>query len=204
MTDSYPPAPWHMVGQLWLSLFRVRDAIDERRPAGTYGVAFVGYEEGSPLTYSELLVARPVKHPVKAVSITDIWVDSPASVAGGRELWAIPKGLADFTRESRRRAALSTTAWSASVGGTPTVAARFTDVSHLAPRLPFKGATWQPGLTEGIGAHGGDRTAALTGSSRTLPCAAVWDFNPGGPLGWLAGRRPLASFRMTDFSMSFG
>jgi hypothetical protein len=25
-----------------------------------------------------------------------------------------------------------------------------------------------------------------------------------GPLAWLAGKRPLASFRMTDFSMLFG
>ena len=70
--------------------------------AGVYGAAFVSYEEGSPLTYSELLVARPVSTDKdgRRVSITDIWVDSPASVAGGRELWAIPKGLCDFTLES--------------------------------------------------------------------------------------------------------
>jgi hypothetical protein len=107
-----------MVGQLWLSLFRVRDQVDERRPAGVYGAAFVRYEEGSPLTYSELLVGRavePVEHG-RRVTITDIWVDSPASVAGGRELWAIPKGLCDFTLESERTGPLSTTKWSASDG----------------------------------------------------------------------------------------
>ena len=95
---AYPPAPWQMVGSLWLSLFRVSDAVDELRPAGVYGAAFVSYEAGSPLTYSELLVARPIStdRDGRRVTITDIWVDSPASVAGGRELWAIPKGLCDF------------------------------------------------------------------------------------------------------------
>ena len=95
-SPAYPAAPWHMMGQLWLSLFRLAEDVDERRPAGVYGAAFVSYEPDSPLTYSELLVARTV--PVegqkgRSVSITDIWVDSPASVAGGRELWAIPKEL---------------------------------------------------------------------------------------------------------------
>ncbi len=37
---------------------RARAPVDELRPAGTYGAAFVSYEPGSPLTYSELLVAR--------------------------------------------------------------------------------------------------------------------------------------------------
>src|SRR3954454_8778329 len=96
---AYPAAPWTMVGQLWLSIFKLGADVDELRTAGVYGAAFVSYEPGSPLTYSELLVARLV--PVEGqrgrrVSITDIWVDSPASVAGGRELWAIPKGLCDF------------------------------------------------------------------------------------------------------------
>ena len=96
---AYPPAPWDMVGQQWMSLFRVKERVDDLRPAGVYAVAFVSYEEPSPLTYHELLVARPIDSTEhgRRVSITDIWVDSPASVAGGRELWAIPKGLCDFT-----------------------------------------------------------------------------------------------------------
>src|ERR1044072_5047542 len=79
---AYPAAPWQMVGSLWLSLFKLKQDVDELRPAGIYGAAFVSYEEGSPLTYSELLVARPVKSDEhgRRVSITDIWVDSPASV----------------------------------------------------------------------------------------------------------------------------
>src|ERR1700759_378327 len=102
---DYPEAPWQMVGQLWLSLFRVPEPVDQLRPAGVYGAAFVSYEEDSPLTYTELLVARPISSEAhgRRVTITDIWVDSPQSVAGGRELWAIPKGLCDFSLESEHR-----------------------------------------------------------------------------------------------------
>ena len=200
---SYPPAPWEMVGSLWLSLFRLREAVNEARPAGIYGAAFVSYDEGSPLTYSELLVARPVSSQEhgRRVTITDIWVDSPESVAGGRELWAIPKALCDFTLETSHVGPLSTTAWSATLGRTPIASARFRDVSRAAVRLPFKGRTWQPGIAD---SGGEERTATLQGSSKALPARARWEFNPHGPLGWLDGARRLASFRQASFRMSFG
>ena len=199
---AYPAAPWQMVGSLWLSLFRLKHDVDELRPAGIYGAAFVSYEEGSPLTYSELLVARPVKSDRhgRRVTITDIWVDSPASVAGGRELWAIPKGLCDFTLESSYRGPVTTTEWSANIERRPVASAHFTDLSRMALRLPFKGGTWQPELPEG----GGEKTATLQGSSKALPCRGSWDFAADGPLGWLRGARQLASFRQADFRMSFG
>jgi hypothetical protein len=199
---SYPAAPWTMVGSLWLSLFKVKEQVDQTRPAGVYGAAFVSYEEGSPLTYSELLVARPVnadRHG-RRVTIADIWVDSPASVAGGRELWAIPKGLCDFTFESSHTGPLSRTEWSASAQRRPIASARFTDVSRAALRMPFKGGTWQPELPEG----GGEKTATLRGSAKALPCRGRWDFAPDGPLAWLRDARPLASARMSGFKMSFG
>ncbi|MFL6061320.1 MAG: acetoacetate decarboxylase family protein [Marmoricola sp.] len=201
---SYPPAPWQMHGQLWLSLFRVREGDHPDRAPGVYGVALVKYEDPSPLTYGELLVAHLVdpgstgSRAAKAVHITDIWVDSPASVAGGRALWAIPKDLCDFTFSSGRRGPTTHTSWSAGVDGQPIVSAGFTDLSRFAPRLPFKGNTWQQRES------GEAVTACLTGSSRALPCRASWTFDPSGPLGWLDGKRTLASFRQADFSMSFG
>lgn len=206
MTDSsgYPAPPWHLAGQQWLSLFRLREDVDERRPAGVYAAAWVAYQEPSVLTYGELLVARPVRRGEatpgrRRVTVTDIWVDSPASLAGGRELWAIPKGLCDLTHEAVVRGPLSRTGWSASAGGTPIASARFVDVSGLAPRVPFRGRTWQPPI------DGGTRplSADLRGSGRVLPCRGRWEFDRGGPLGWLAGARTLASFRMVDFRMSF-
>ena len=200
---SYPSAPWHMVGSLWLTLFRVRGRVDELRPAGVYGAAFVSYEEGSPLTYCELLVARPVSTEAdgRRVTITDIWVDSPASVAGGRELWGIPKELCDFELQTSHTGPLTSTQWTARSGRTPIAAASFGDVSRAAPRLPFKGGTWQPGIAD---TDGEERTATLRGSSKSLPARAHWDINPDGPLGWLAGARQLASFRQAAFRMSFG
>ena len=199
-TPTYPPAPWTMDGQLWLSLFRVGHDVDALRPRGVYGVALVSYEEPSPLTYSELLVARVVKDPVRAVSITDIWVDSPASVAGGRGLWAIPKELADFRRTSERGTVRERTSWSVDVEGRPVVRARFTDASHAVPRVRFKGATWQPPIDD----HVDPVTATLTGSAKAAPCRSAWEIAPDGPLGWLAGARRLASFRQTGFKMTFG
>jgi acetoacetate decarboxylase len=200
---SYPPAPWDMVGSLWLTLFRLREPVDELRPAGVYGAAFVSYEEGSPLAYRELLVARLISTDAygRRVSITDIWVDSPESVAGGRELWAIPKGLCDFSFETSHAGPLSTTEWTARVGRTPVATARFRDVSRAAPRLPFKGGTWQPGIED---THGEERTATVQGSSKALPARAHWELDPDGPLGWLASARQLASFRQASFRMSFG
>jgi hypothetical protein len=200
---NYPEAPWDMVGSLWLTLFRLRDAVDDLRPAGVYGAAFVSYEEGSPLTYHELLVARPIATDAhgRRVTITDIWVDSPESVAGGRELWAIPKGLCDFTFDTSHSGPLSGTEWTATIGRTPIATARFRDVSRAAPRLPFKGGTWQPGIDD---TDGEERTGTLQGSSKALPARAHWDINPAGPLGWLGRARQLASFRQASFRMSFG
>lgn len=202
-SQAYPDAPWRLRGQLWVSLFRVSgdsgraDGRPSGRPGGLYGAAFVSYEPGSDLTYSELLVARPVSR--ARVEVTDIWVDSPASMAGGRELWAIPKQLGDFTLETGRAGPLARTAWTASVEGQPVARARFADVSRAAVRLPFRAGLRQPGLPGGA-----PRTAPLRGSARTLPCRAHWEFAADGPLGWLAGRRPAASFRVADFRLSFG
>jgi acetoacetate decarboxylase len=192
---AYPPAPWQMHGQLWLSLFRVREGDHRDREPGVYGVALVRYEVPSPLTYNELLVAHLVD---RAVTITDIWVDSPASVAGGRALWAIPKDLCDFTFDSALRGPLARTSWSAALDDRPIVSARFTDVSKVGPRLPFTGKTRQRRQ------DGEEVTAHLTGSSRALPCRSSWSFDADGPLGWLHGKRSLASFRQADFAMSFG
>jgi len=184
-----------MTGQLWLSLFRVREGDHPDRAPGVYGAALVSYEEPSPLTYGELLVAHLVN---KAVNITDIWVDSPESMEGGRALWAIPKDLCDFTLQSMRKGPLTRTSWATSIEGQSIASARFTDLSRAMVRLPFKGNTWQQRE------DGEEVTAALTGSSKALPCKGSWTFDANGPLAWLHGKRPIASFRQADFQMSFG
>ncbi|QCW50387.2 hypothetical protein FE634_08170 [Nocardioides dongxiaopingii] len=199
---AYPDPPWRMVGSLWLTLFRLGADVGDR-PRGLYGAAFVSYDEGSPLTYSELLVARALpaaRGPGPAGLDHHIWVDSPASVAGGRELWAIPKGLCDFDLDSAHRGPLTTTDWSASLGRRPIASATFRDVSRVAPRLPFRMGLWQPGLPEG----GGDRSTTFGGSAKILPARARWDFADDGPLAFLRRARPLSSSRMASFRMTFG
>jgi hypothetical protein len=193
----YPPAPWRMTGDLWLSLFRVTGV--PGRPDGIHGVAFVHYVEPSPLTYRELLVARVHGgQGLPAVNITDIWVDSPDSMVGGRELWAIPKDLADFELREEPTRRTSRTTWAATFEGRPIATAAFSDVSHRAPRTPLRGRTWQQRD------DGSPVSAAVTGSARSLPARSHWTFAPDGPLGFLTGRRSLGSFRMADFEMSFG
>ncbi len=200
---TYPPAPWNMHGQLWLSLFRVREGDHPEREPGVYGAALVSYEQPSPLTYSELLVARPVKAAGgRRVNITDIWVDSIDSRDGGRDLWAIPKGLCDFGRRTTGDR-LQRTAWSTSLDGAPIVSARFADISRNAPRTPFKGSTWQQ-RPEATNDSDREVVADLTGSAKALPCRSSWQFNEAGPRARVAGKRPLASFRMCDFQLSFG
>jgi hypothetical protein len=86
----FPSPPWDLHAEMWLSLFAVRDSGREDRPAGLYGAAFVDYGEGGVLSYHELLVARLLGDGrVPRVRVTDIWVDSPESRAGGRALWAL-------------------------------------------------------------------------------------------------------------------
>ncbi|MCW2808761.1 MAG: hypothetical protein JWQ93_2716 [Marmoricola sp.] len=212
---SYPPAPWDLHGQLWLSLFRVREGDHPDREPGVYGAALVSYEQPSPLTYSELLVARPVKRsgsrranipglsraPRARVEITDIWVDSVDSLEGGRALWAIPKHLCEFERTTTG-GRVQRTSWSTTLDGVPIASARFTDISRAAPRTPFKGATCQQRAAGG--GPGREVVAVLKGSARAFPAHGTWDFDASGPLAWLAGKRPLASFRMTDFQLLFG
>jgi hypothetical protein len=199
---TFPPAPWNMHGQLWLSLFRVREGDHPDREPGVYGAALVSYERPSPLTYSELLVARTVKRDGNHVNITDIWVDSQDSLEGGRALWAIPKDLCDFERTTSG-GRLQRTSWTTTLNGSPIASARFTDVSGGVPRVPFKGSVWQQRAADEPGA---DRevVARLRGGAKAFPARGTWNFDAQGPLAWLAGKRPLASFRMTDFQMSFG
>ncbi len=214
---GYPPAPWRLAGQMWLTLFQLRAAVHlgeaGLRPRGLYGAAFVSYEEDSVLTYSELLVARPCAprggvrrrrpwHGLPGgVEISDIWVDLPASMAGGRELWAIPKGLCDFTFESSHTGPLSRTAWSASAQRHPIASADFVDVSRAAPRLPLRSEARQPGIAD---TGGEPRTAPMRGTARMLPCRARWELPPHGPLGWLGAARQLGSCRLAGFGLTFG
>ena len=204
----FPSPPWQMRAQAWLSLFAVRDSGRDDRPSGLYGACFVDYGEGSVLTYHELLVARPVREGRSPqVRITDIWVDSPASRDGGRSLWAIPKNLANLPLRSGDYGPVVRTSFTGVADGQHLASASFVSAPGAAlVRLPFATSTSQ--LRRQVPGSGLDDeevvVSAFTGSTRAVPARARWRFDPDGPLAFLAGRRPLASFRLRDSRLRFG
>jgi acetoacetate decarboxylase len=164
-----------------------------------YGAAFVSYEPGSPLTYRELLVARLLDARTRTVRITDIWVDSAESLAGGRSLWAIPKDLATLELDDRRLGPASHTEFAGHLDGRPVAEGRFASLPGASlVRAPFHARASQ--LRE----EGTEVLTSMRGSARTLPALGSWDFAADGPLGFLHGRRPVASFRLTDLRLTFG
>lgn len=114
---SYPQPPWQTYGRAFFATFLV-PARALRLPAGLepelrfgYATGMLGYVQyvaPSPLTYEELfwapclVRARSGGVASRGMYIDQMVVDSEASVAGGRELWALPKTLAQFSREGSR------------------------------------------------------------------------------------------------------
>jgi Acetoacetate decarboxylase (ADC) len=113
----YPQAPWTLQGYAIQTLHlvnidRVRSLIPTEFkiisvwPGKTFGGVYLSqYESGSVLEYSELIVVPAViSYRGKiGVWISHIYVDNTDSVAGGREIWGLPKELAEFNWEQRKR-----------------------------------------------------------------------------------------------------
>lgn len=131
--------PWDLVGCgaiLWL------------RPGGRgrrHGLldvggalAFVDYERSGVDPYLELLHVPYFTHSGGTVgpTIDRIWVTSQRSVDSGRANWAIPKGLADISREPRPD---GTVDWHASLGGEMLASATF---HPTGPSLPTVKPRW--------------------------------------------------------------
>ena len=124
-------------------------------------------------------------------TLAHIWVDSPQSVAGGRELWAIPKGLARFDRDGDSatvdvdgRSAASLTA-ARSAGGCCRAGSR----SRLTTAQQLEG-----------------RTVLATNAARAHVRRARidWDFPADGPLAYMNAGRPLFSVELDEMGISFG
>lgn len=203
--NAYPPEPWRLRGQLHLTVWRVDADALPALPVGLrpvrliatalVGTAWVHYEPGGVLSYRELLAAVLVHRGGRPmVSITDIWVDSEASLRGGRELWGIPKHLATFDVE---RAGPSQR-WSAETpDGAP--------VAHgtVTARATLPGC-WPAGYTVAQQLAGGLAVTPVRSRSAIQPARSTWEFAPGGPLRWLRTARPLLSVSLRDFDLRFG
>lgn len=112
----YPQTPWTLQGYAIQTLHlintnRVRHLmptdleIISVLPGKTFGGVYLSYYgSGSVLEYSELIVIPAfVRHQGKIGGwVSHIYVDSIDSVAGGRDIWGLPKELAQFTWEGER------------------------------------------------------------------------------------------------------
>jgi hypothetical protein len=207
---SYPPEPWQLGGVMHVSVWRVPPSdlpasLDAALPGGTeplfvagqalVGVAFVRYEPGSVLSYDELLSAVLVHRGRRPrITIPDIWVDHPASVAGGRELWGIPKALADFQREAGGRGGLHL---SASADGQRLAELQVRPGARIPGwrRLPLPTAQRLDGV---------ETVTRVQSLARVRLARTSWHFPVGSPLRYLEGRRPISSTVLEEMSIAFG
>ncbi len=108
---TYPSPPWTLKGYAFqtLQLVNIEQAskfippeleIVSLLPGNTLGGIYISsYENDSFLKYNELIVVPGfVRYQGKIGAwISHIYVDNQDSVAGGREIWGLPKEMADFS-----------------------------------------------------------------------------------------------------------
>ncbi len=114
---AYPQAPWTLQGYS-LQTLNLIDITAARSlvpseleiisvwPGKTLGGVYVSsYGLGSTLEYNELIVVSALTRYANRFGawVSHIYVDNPDSVAGGREIWGLPKELAQFTWSQGQR-----------------------------------------------------------------------------------------------------
>jgi hypothetical protein len=201
---AYPPAPWSLRGQANFHVLAVRSGDLPTVPAGFnplriggFGLVVVGwvdYQGGSILRYGELLAAIAGRWAGGvSATVTQMWVDSPASRAGGRELWGYPKELASFELAIDP----SGTARACDPDGAELARGRFAALVTSPWRLSIRGGTVQP--LDG-------RLAAVRAIFRSRPALGRGSISapPGSPLAFVNGAHTLLSLGMRDFEFEFG
>lgn len=196
--NTYPPEPWDLTGHAYVGVWLVprRSMPAPHSPAtkpitifgrGVVCAAFFVYEEPSPLTYDEVMATVLVRQGRRPrVSITHIWVNSPASRDGGRALWAIPKDLAEFDVAPHSSYAAQ---------GIGSLA-----VSRVR-RLPWP---MPIGFRLAQDREGAPIVSPVTGRIRFGSTKGRWSFAVDGPLGFLTGRKPLMTLAARPFHLLFG
>lgn len=205
---SYPPEPWNLCGQAYVSVWRLpAEQLAGRVPPGLrpltvggqvfVGTAWIDYEPSGLLPYHELLAAVLVRDGVRPiVTITEIWVDSPVSLAGGRAMWGIPKELAQFEMTHEP----SFTARADTEGGV-IASADIQRGGGLPIRMPSWFTVVQPMRGEPAGTT---RQTPVHATGHPHTATANWKINADGPLGYLHGLTPAVTFALRDFRIRFG
>jgi hypothetical protein len=143
---SYPLAPWNLQGYSLQSLHLldincVRPYIPADLnifsilPGKTLGGVYISsYGAGSTLQYNELIVVSALIWEAGRIGcwVSHIYVDHPDSIAGGREIWGLPKQEAEFS-------------WN--IGTTPAVEVRFGEQTLCALSSQGQLPSWSQALT---------------------------------------------------------
>jgi len=122
-------------------------------------------------------------------TITHIWVDSEASRDGGRALWGIPKELASFDFAGDHFAARDESGPLAR------------GAVHARRALPLR---WPVRFKVVQTLHGRAKVSPVRSTASVAVAQGRFEADPSGPLAFLSGRTPLASFALGDFRMNFG
>jgi hypothetical protein len=206
MAASHPPPPWRLRGEAVLVPARLRVAASGaaagaasagapspgptpgsatalsplRSPGGWSlgGVLLARYAAGSTLAYHELIAFSGLARAGGRIGfvVSHIAVDAPASVSGGREIWGLPKRLAEFSWTEHEITVAE--------GGRAVLRARITPGPVTVPvplRAPFFGRR------DGRLVH-----TVARGRMRAAPARVDLAAPAAGPLAdlGLAGRRP--------------
>jgi hypothetical protein len=213
LKTPYPPSPWKLRADLDLSLFwlpiqTVRKTIPPEYDAVSFfhralvGAAWVDYGPQGPacvLAYRELLIAVLVWQGGKPkVHITRIWVDLAPSVAGGQNLWGIPKDLGVIQRQEEAQGRVT---WSLSGRDGFLAHAQFQQGKSYF-RLPF----WaQMKLIQNSRQGAPVVTPFTMRGWLKWARAPRWQFGEAAGLAGLFGQaRPLLNVQLRSVAIQFG
>jgi hypothetical protein len=155
---------------------------------------FVRYADTPVGPYDEVLGALAARDGRSNwINIAFMAVDSPTSIVGGRENWAMPKTLARFAGSPTRGSSITATSESGlgwQVSATPRA---------LGPAIPMK----SKGVTRQQFADGRIGTAMLSMKGRMRPALVNVAVRSEGSLGsWLTSGRHLGVFlEDTEFTL---
>jgi acetoacetate decarboxylase len=199
----YPAAPWILEGFSLqtlhlLDIGRVRPFIPSELnivsvlPGKTLGGVYVAsYGAGSTMEYNELIVVSGLLHRGSKIGawISHIYVDHPDSVAGGREIWGLPKQMAEFT-------------WN--VGKLPSVQVKQGDQHLCTLSSSWQLSGWQQPLSGPVFSILKTQLLQFTGEGKLkLHLAGVdLSLSPASPLVELNLGRPWLGFYCDSLSLS--
>lgn len=198
--QSYPSAPWHTHGRAFVQPFLV-DAKQLQLPAGFTPVTIAGravgvlglveYRSPSPLVYAELVWMPCLVRAAGARGyfVEKMYVDSDASLAGGREIWALPKQKAQFSIAE------------------DTATIETEDGTHLVLELRHRGPSVHTAAGAATLQERGDEVVRFRGTGKTLIRSGGLRIREARGLdrwmGWAGARRlPGLGVALDDFAIT--